>query len=134
MKKIVFITAIFAGAISPCFATDTHQHGGVGIPFPISSVSDFTLTSQDNRPVSLKDFRGKVVLINFIYTNCKETCPALIHKFLEVQDAFKARLGKDLILISITIDPERDTPAVLKGYAKTIGAGRQGWFFLTGKP
>lgn len=145
MKRIAFtiIIMLVAVSISPCLqlagtsiATEPHQHevGRMPLIGPSNSAIDFTLTSQDGRSVSLKDFNGKVVLINFIYTNCKETCPTLIHKFLEVQDAFKTRLGKDIILLSITIDPERDTPPALKRYAKTIGSKEIGWFFLTGKP
>lgn len=136
MKRIAFTIIILLLTVYTSIATEPHQHEGGRIPLmgASSSAIDFTLINQDNRPVGLKDFKGKVVLINFIYTNCKETCPILVHKFLEVQDAFKARLGKDIILLSITIDPERDTPMVLKRYAKTIGSKEVGWFFLTGKP
>ncbi|MBI5286135.1 MAG: SCO family protein [Deltaproteobacteria bacterium] len=144
MKRLIFVTIIFIVTTflpvlrqtGPCLAADTHQHGGMGTHSMggTGPILDFILTSQDNRPVSLRDFKGKVVLINFIYASCKETCPILIKKFLEVQDAMKTRLGKDIILLSITIDPERDTPPILKEYARKMGAGTKGWFFLTGKP
>ena len=102
-------------------------------PFRVNKPApDFTLINQDGKRTGLKDFRGKVVIMNFIYTSCGETCPALITKFRDIQKAMKDKIGKEVILLSITIDPERDTPKVLKEYAKTHGANPKGWLFLTG--
>lgn len=95
---------------------------------------DFTLVNQDNKKIGLKDFKGKVVLMNFIYASCGETCPALITKFKDVQKAMKDKLGKEIVLASLTIDPERDSPKVLKAYAKKHEADPKAWQFLTGDP
>lgn len=73
----------------------------------------------------------KSVLINFIFTNCQDTCPVQSHKLSEVQKLLKPALGKDIRLVSISIDPERDTPAALKAFADRYDAG-DGWLFLTG--
>lgn len=92
----------------------------------------FALISQDQTKVELASFRGKVVAITFIYTFCPDICPTLTDKMARVQDALGGAFGKDVAFISITFDPERDTPEVLKDYAKAFDADPVGWFFLTG--
>lgn len=92
----------------------------------------FTLIDQDGKRLSLEDLRGKVVVMTYIYTSCRYTCPLLEARLLDLQDIFKDRLGKDLVFISLSFDPERDTPPVLKRYARMLGADPVGWFFLTG--
>ena len=90
----------------------------------------FNLTDQDNRRVSLTDFRGKVVLMSFIFVNCPTSCPLVTAKLASIHHELK---GKDLHFISITIDPIHDTPAALKKYAKTFrGMDFKSWSFLTG--
>jgi protein SCO1 len=71
---------------------------------------DFTLTSQDGAQLSLSDFRGKVVVVTFIYTSCKDTCPFLTAKMAQVQDKLGKDFGSRIAFLSITVDPERDTP------------------------
>ena len=95
---------------------------------------DFTLTDQNNRPIRFSEFRGKVVALDFIYTRCPlpDVCPRLSANFARLQRRFAAQLGKDLVLLSITIDPRHDTPAVLSGYAKLWKANPEAWHFLTG--
>ena len=80
----------------------------------IALAPHFTLTSQDGTDVSLTDFRGKVVAVSFIYTLCSSTCPVLTPMMSFVQDQLGANFGKRVAFISITVDPERDTPDVLK--------------------
>jgi protein SCO1/2 len=94
----------------------------------------FTLTSQDDKSVSFASFRGKVVAVAFIYTHCPDICPLLTQKMAKVQDELGADFGPKVAFLSITIDPERDTPAVLKAYAEVFGAKPAGWWFLTGTP
>ncbi|RPJ72166.1 MAG: DUF3347 domain-containing protein [Acidobacteria bacterium] len=93
-----------------------------------------TLTTQDGTPVRFYDdlIKGKIVAINLIYTTCKYSCPLETARLAQVQKFLGDRMGKDLFFYSITIDPEHDTPAVLKEYAETYHAG-PGWLFLTGK-
>jgi protein SCO1/2 len=90
--------------------------------------------SQDGKPVALTDFRGKVVAVTFIYTSCADTCPILTELMASVQDRLGRNFGTKVAFASITVDPERDTPEVLKQYAKTFGADLNGWAFLTGTP
>lgn len=90
-------------------------------------------TNQHGRPVKFYDdiVKGKKVLINFMYTECSETCPRTTANLLRVHRAFGDRVGRDVFFVSITLTPERDTPEVLKAYAERNGCG-EGWSFLTG--
>jgi protein SCO1/2 len=98
----------------------------------IGPAPGFTLTSQDGATVSLGDFRGKAVAVTFIFASCTDTCPLLTDKLARVQDSLGDLFGKKVIFISITVDPERDSPQVLKQYAESHGANPTGWYFLTG--
>jgi protein SCO1 len=100
----------------------------------IAPAPDFTLTSQDGAPVKLADYRGKVVAVTFIFTLCAETCPVLTPMMSFVQDQLGNDFGEKIRFVSITVDPERDTPEVLKDYAQAFGANLSGWAFLTGTP
>ncbi len=91
------------------------------------------LVNQEGKKVTNGDLKGKVVLINFIYTHCEESCPIMMHKFMDIEKELKAHLGKDIQLVSITMDPERDTPEVLKKYAEKMKIDTSYWTFLTGK-
>jgi protein SCO1/2 len=95
---------------------------------------EFALTSQDGRQVKLADLRGKVVAVTFIFTNCTDTCPVLTPMMSFVQDRLGSDFGAKIAFVSITVDPERDTPEVLKEYGEAFGANFAGWFFLTGSP
>jgi protein SCO1/2 len=92
----------------------------------------FTLTTQDGKRLSLKKLGGKVVAITFIYTGCVDTCPLLTAKMAGLQANFGSNFGSKVFFISITVDPERDTPAILKRYAEAHRANTAGWAFLTG--
>jgi protein SCO1/2 len=98
------------------------------------TVSDFSLVDQTNRPVTLSEFRGKVVAITFIYTRCPlpDYCVRLSNNFAQLQKRFNTRMGRDLVLLSITFDPDHDSPDVLAKYAETWKANVDGWRFLTG--
>ena len=98
----------------------------------IGTAQPFALTSQDGALVALADLRGKVVALAFIYTGCPDICPMLTQKMVDVQDALGADFGKKIAFVSITLDPDRDTPEVLKDYAQFWGAKPEGWSFLTG--
>jgi protein SCO1 len=100
----------------------------------IGTAPDFALTSQDGAEVTLAALRGKVVALTFIYTSCPDICPMLTDKMARVQDALGPDFGSKVAFVSITTDPERDTPEVLKGYAEAFEANLAGWSFLTGEP
>lgn len=101
-----------------------------------SAGPEFSLVDQDNRPVTNKDLQGKVVLADFVFSTCTDICPLLSAKLAKVQDVLKARgwFGTKVILVSFSVDPERDTPAVLQAYGQRFGADTAGWRFITGDP
>lgn len=92
------------------------------------------LTNQEGEKVRFFDdlLKDKVVVINFIYTTCPDSCPLETARLLEVQRILGDRVGKDVFMYSISIDPKRDTPAVLKEYARKFHVA-PGWSFLTGR-
>ena len=100
----------------------------------IGPAPEFALTDQDGRRVALKELRGKVLAITFMFASCTDTCPLLTAKMASVQDRLGAAFGPDVRFVSITVDPERDTPPALKRYAQTYHANPAGWSFLTGGP
>jgi protein SCO1 len=100
----------------------------------IGPAPDFTLTAQDGRTVRMTDLRGKVVAVSFIYTSCPDVCPMLTAQMVQVQGSLGKAFGRTVEFVSITVDPERDTPAVLARYADDYGADLGGWLFLTGEP
>ena len=97
----------------------------------LREASDFALTNQTEQKVRLSDFRGKVVVMDFIYTSCPDVCGILNHKLKIVRDQLEERLKGDLILISVSFDPAVDTPEVLKQYTIEEGFNVPGWHFLT---
>jgi protein SCO1/2 len=100
----------------------------------LGAAPDFILTSQDGAEVTLASLRGKVVAVTFIYTSCPDVCPMLTDKLARIQDELGSDFGSKVAFVSITTDPERDTPEVLKGYAEAFEVNLAGWSFLTGEP
>ncbi len=101
----------------------------------IRPAPDFTLTTQDEKSLRLSDLRGRVLLVGFVFTTCNGSCPATTHRMGQVQQALAARgLTKDgrVHLLSITLDPARDTPEVLRDYMRLYDAEPASWTFLTG--
>ncbi|OHE88775.1 MAG: electron transporter SenC, partial [Verrucomicrobia bacterium RIFCSPLOWO2_12_FULL_64_8] len=98
------------------------------------NLPDFALYDQGGRVVSAGRFRGKQIMLNFIFTRCPVAtmCPAATLRMMEVQKAAREAGMKDLELISITLDPEYDTPGVLKDYARLRGIDTANFSFLTG--
>jgi protein SCO1 len=125
-------TRILAGvAIIFSFAVMLSAAGGENLP-KIKPAPEFALTKQDGKRLALKDLRGKVLAITFIYASCTDTCPLLTAKMAGVQDRLGADFGSKVYFLSITVDPEHDTPEVLKRYAEAHKANPTGWAFLTG--
>lgn len=98
------------------------------------SVPDVTLLDQEGREVRFYTdlVKGKVVIINFIFTSCKVVCPPLGANFAKLQNTAADRVGKDIHLISVSTDPENDTPARLRAWGDKFGA-KPGWTLVTGE-
>jgi protein SCO1/2 len=101
----------------------------------IRTAPDFTLTTQDDKDLRLADLRGKVLVVSFVFTTCNGTCPATTHRLGQLAALLREQgLFKDdrVRLLSITLDPARDTPAALRQYMKLYDADPAHWTFLTG--
>jgi protein SCO1 len=98
------------------------------------SVPDFKLIDQNRQAVSLRQFAGKVVAINFIYTRCAlpQFCYRQSNNFALLQKRFEDRMGRDLVLLTVSFDPVHDQPEVLAATAKSWKADARSWHFLTG--
>jgi len=109
-------------------AKEEAQWGGTHFP-------NVELITQDGKKVRFYDdlIKGKVVALELIYTTCKYNCPLETARMVQLQKLLGDRMGKDVFFYSITIEPEHDTPEVLKAYADKYHVG-PGWLFLTGKP
>jgi protein SCO1 len=115
-------------------AVAQHENHGSTEPTPAAKYfSDVELLDQDGRKLKFHSdvLKGKTVVINALFTTCTNVCPPISRNFERIQDALGERLGKDVFLVSITVDPETDTPTKLKEYAQRFHA-RKGWSFLTG--
>lgn len=97
--------------------------------------TDTELVDQDGRPRRFYTdlLRGRKVLVHFVFTSCKGACPTMTANLARVQALLGKRAGKEVAILTITVDPVNDTPKVLKQYAARFNAG-PGWRFLTGTP
>jgi protein SCO1/2 len=127
----VAIAALLAMLVArpDVFAHDSKDNQRLG---KIAAAPNFALTNQDSKRVALNDLRGKVLAITFIFASCVDTCPLLTAKMAGIQSRLGSDFGSKVHFVSITVDPERDTPAVLQRYAQGYNANLAGWTFLTG--
>lgn len=127
-KEPLEIALASNGGIAP---EDESQRVIKGEPMP-----EFGLIDQQGQPIKLSDFRGKAVLITFIYTRCPlpNFCPLMSKNFADLQSRLSKKLPNKYHLLSVTMDPAFDQPAVLKDYAARYGADEKDWSFATGTP
>lgn len=157
IKLLISILAL--AAVLPAFsADDPHAgHGGgavhkktEAVPPPKAAVANpgeaayslpviepaagFTLTDLGGKEVTLKDFGGRIKIITFIYTSCPDACILATGTLSRLQGIFKDEglLGDKVKIVSISFDPERDTPERLREYAEGFGADGKNWLFLRG--
>ncbi len=103
-------------------------------PPVLSQLPAFTLVAADGNPFGSDDLKGRPYIASFFFTSCRSICPTIMKGMQRLDDGFKQRGIGEIRLVSITVDPEDDTPAVLAAYAKTLGADPQRWVLLTGEP
>ncbi len=121
---------IFLAAISILF---WNCSGVKPEPLPVlGTLPDFSLTERSGQAFGSDDLRGKIWVADFIFTNCAGTCPIMTTAMTEIQQLALAEKLDDARLVSITVDPERDTPEVLRRFADGYGALAGRWYFLTG--
>lgn len=112
---------------------------GPGEPQPGAEVPDVKLFNQDGRPLSIRQFKGRALVVTFVYTRCPlpDYCPLMSANFAQLNSAILGDEGlrRRAHLLSVTLDPEYDKPAVLKAYGKTYAGGKfDNWDFATGDP
>jgi protein SCO1 len=133
MDRRIFFVGAAAAALAP-FALAS---SGKAEKLPQDGAEWFTnaeVTTQDGRTLRFYDdvMKGKILLINFFYTECDAICPLMTENLVHLQELLGPRVGDEIRMVSITLQPEHDTPEVMAAYAKTYGVG-PGWMFLTGK-
>jgi protein SCO1/2 len=92
-------------------------------------VPQFRLTNQQGAPFGSSELDGKIWIADFIFTSCPSTCPIISSRMAELQ---KPLGNTGVQLVSFTVDPQKDTPEILRGYAERLNADQQRWAFLTG--
>jgi len=108
-------------------------------PSPLADIGPAprtVLVDSSSKPFDLSSLKGKIVVVSFVYTTCTGVCPGTTQAMVRVKNTLKeAKLwGKSVEFVSITLDPQRDTPDVLRQYAKLFRADGESWHFLTGPP
>jgi len=135
-KPIPAATALLmlVGAVLLSRGAPAGAAGDAGAIWGADYFPNVPLVTHEGKTVRFFDdlIKGKVVTINFIYTRCPDVCPLETATLREVQEILGDRVGRDVFMYSITIDPENDTPEVLKKYMEKFEIG-PGWLFLTGK-
>ena len=130
---LLLVTCVLASRLLLAHEAASATNGSV-TPWGGDYFPNTLLTNQDGQQVHFFDdlIKGKVVVINFIFTSCSDSCPLETARLRQVQTLLGDRVGKDIFFYSISIDPLSDTPAVLKAYAQRFRVG-PGWQFLTGE-
>ena len=134
MERRSFLAGAAAGALAPFTlaasvrAQHLHQDG-------VEWFTDVAVQTQDGRTLRFYDdvLKGRIVIINFFYAECDVLCPMMTENLVRVQDLLGPRVGRDIFMCSITLQPDHDTPEVLAAFARRYGVG-PGWQFLTGRP
>jgi protein SCO1/2 len=110
------------------------RSGAAEVQWKDGYVPNVPVTTQDGRSLLFNDevLKGKISIISFIYTSCRDICPVVTARLSQLEDKLGDAVGKDYFFVSISIDPANDTPDKLNEYGKAFGVGPS-WLFLTGK-
>src|SRR5215212_5561260 len=140
MNKLLLALSAFllfaTSAVAQTKPVEPHDHSQMAAESSPAAkyFTDVELIDQDGKKVRFYSdvLKGKTVVVNAFFTTCTSVCPPMNRNMEKMQEAFGDRVGKDVFFVSITVDPDVDTPVRLKEYAKKFHAG-PGWMFLTGK-
>ena len=110
-------------------AISNHKNSDTGL-IVVGPVPKFELIDQNNTSISNKDYNGKVYVVEFFFSTCPSICPVMNKNMVDIQNEFFG--NPNFGIVSITIDPENDTPKVLKEHADALGVKSANWHFLTG--
>ncbi|HEX5059434.1 MAG TPA: SCO family protein [Kofleriaceae bacterium] len=124
---VVFLVAVVPSIVVPTLMCRPEHKA---LP-DLGEVPAFTLTDQTGQPFSDEALRGKVSIVSFIFTRCDTICPVISMKMARIQEK-TFDIGRDIKLLSFSVDPNYDTPERLAAYAKKYGADPERWRFVTG--
>jgi protein SCO1/2 len=128
--------ASLAAVVLAASAGIAYAHGGkqaARLPV-VGPAPQFALTTQEGGRLALADLRDEVLAVTFIYATCRDSCPVLASKLVGIQRKLALESATRVRFVAITVDPETDTPEVLRSYSHAIGADPKAWSFLTGTP
>ena len=131
---LLSLLLVFASLPGCKFARSYLPAGAYATSGTTDCLPDITLQNQAGQPVTLSSLKGKPVLLDFIYTSCPGPCLVLTARMKKIARDLGPQLGRDITMVSITVDPEHDGPKQLAYYVKEQGANFPGWHFLTGTP
>ena len=139
-KSVIVITLLLClGAVSSAYVGQHHSHGArktpgrVELPLKSFEIPDSLFVDQNEKRVKFYSdlVKGKVVVINFFFTTCRDVCPMQGRAMTKLKTSLGERLGRDVFFISVSKDPANDTPERLTQWARNYGVG-SGWTLLTG--
>jgi protein SCO1/2 len=107
------------------------DNGNPNVPEDATKVQAFTFTNQQGEPFGLENLKGKVWMVDFIFTNCETVCPPLTANMSKLQEMAKEK-GLDVEFVSFSVDPEYDTPEKMLAYGEQFQADFSNWNYLTG--
>jgi protein SCO1/2 len=127
-KRIACVAMALLALVAVCREAQASRWGREYVP-------NVPVVTQEGKVLNFYDdlIKDKIFVISFLFTSCRDVCPIAAARMAQLQDRLGDRVGKEVFLYSISIDPENDTPDKMKKYAETFGA-RPGWMFLTGIP
>ena len=130
MRRILLLTAMAAAALFVSAASRAQNR-----PWGEEYIPNLPVITQDGKTVRFYDdlVKGKIVIISFIYTSCTDICPITTARLSQLEEKLGDLVGRDVFLLSMTVDPENDTPQRLKAYSQAFQTG-PGWSFVTGSP
>ena len=133
-RRLVLFLTVAGFFVSPASAhfPIPPKKGDIGRKAVQTVVPDFTLVDQDGKTFQIVQTRGELVLVTFIFATCPDVCPFITAKFAAIQRALQEQKREDYLLLSITTDPEKDSPTALKSYAHQYKGDLRHWLFLTG--
>ncbi|MFQ6673875.1 MAG: SCO family protein [Fidelibacterota bacterium] len=129
-RSRTWLYGVFGIVILVTFLLRVTPRGTAGPPV-LGQLQGFSLVDQNGNPFSREDLLGHVWVVDFIFTTCAGPCPVMSGQFAELQERFSKL--KDVRLLSISVNPEFDTPSVLKDYGARYAANHDRWIFLTGR-
>jgi protein SCO1/2 len=126
-----FVAAFVIGAVSLTAIRPLLKRSPPPPPV-LGEVPSFRLVDSDGHPFGSADLAGQAYVVNFFFTRCPSICPAQMQSMKELAELYRSRGIRGVTLLSISVDPEHDTPEVLRDYGAKLGASAPGWHLLTG--